>query len=46
MILICMFADFVAVTVKITVNDGIDVASRAFEFYNCAAVVKRSENTP
>uniref|UniRef100_A0A8C1BIE8 Sema domain-containing protein n=1 Tax=Cyprinus carpio carpio TaxID=630221 RepID=A0A8C1BIE8_CYPCA len=38
--------DFVAVPVKITVNDGIEVASSAFEFYNCAAVVKRSENTP
>uniref|UniRef100_A0A8C1K0N0 Plexin b2a n=1 Tax=Cyprinus carpio TaxID=7962 RepID=A0A8C1K0N0_CYPCA len=37
---------FVAVPVKITVNDGIEVASSAFEFYNCAAVVKRSENTP
>ncbi len=32
--------------VKITVNDDIEVASSAFEFYNCAAVVKRSENTP
>ncbi|XP_077090611.1 plexin-B2a [Siphateles boraxobius] len=38
--------DFVAVPVKITVNDGIEVASSDFEFYNCAAVVKRSENTP
>uniref|UniRef100_A0A673HT16 Plexin-B2-like n=1 Tax=Sinocyclocheilus rhinocerous TaxID=307959 RepID=A0A673HT16_9TELE len=38
--------DFVAVQVKITVNDDIEVASSAFEFYNCAAVVKRSENTP
>ncbi|XP_059361137.1 plexin-B2-like [Carassius carassius] len=38
--------DFVAVPVKITVNDGIEVASSVFEFYNCAAVVKRSENTP
>uniref|UniRef100_A0A673LCB1 Plexin-B2-like n=1 Tax=Sinocyclocheilus rhinocerous TaxID=307959 RepID=A0A673LCB1_9TELE len=32
--------------VKITVNDGVEVASSEFEFYNCAAVVKRSENTP
>uniref|UniRef100_A0A673L8G4 Plexin-B2-like n=1 Tax=Sinocyclocheilus rhinocerous TaxID=307959 RepID=A0A673L8G4_9TELE len=31
---------------KITVNDGVEVASSEFEFYNCAAVVKRSENTP
>uniref|UniRef100_A0A672SP76 Plexin B2 n=1 Tax=Sinocyclocheilus grahami TaxID=75366 RepID=A0A672SP76_SINGR len=38
--------DFVSVQVKITVNDGVEVASSAFEFYNCAAVVKRSENTP
>uniref|UniRef100_A0A672SQ42 Plexin B2 n=1 Tax=Sinocyclocheilus grahami TaxID=75366 RepID=A0A672SQ42_SINGR len=46
MILICMCVDFVSVQVKITVNDGVEVASSAFEFYNCAAVVKRSENTP
>uniref|UniRef100_A0A8C2CKX2 Plexin b2a n=1 Tax=Cyprinus carpio TaxID=7962 RepID=A0A8C2CKX2_CYPCA len=46
MILICMCVDFVAVPVKITVNDIIEVASSAFEFYNCAEVVKRSENTP
>ncbi len=46
MILICMCVDFVAVTVKIMVNDGIEVASRAYEFYNCAAVVKRLEDTP
>uniref|UniRef100_A0A9J7X6U2 Sema domain-containing protein n=1 Tax=Cyprinus carpio carpio TaxID=630221 RepID=A0A9J7X6U2_CYPCA len=38
--------DFVAVPVKITVNDIIEVASSAFEFYNCEEVVKRSENTP
>lgn len=46
MIPICMCVDFVEVPVKITVNDDIEVASSAFEFYNCAAVVKRSENTP
>ncbi|XP_067284699.1 plexin-B2a [Pseudorasbora parva] len=38
--------DFVAVPVKITVNDGIEVATSAFEFYDCTAVVKRSESTP
>ncbi|XP_052411041.1 plexin-B2a [Carassius gibelio] len=38
--------DFVAVPVKITVSDSIEVASSKFEFYNCADVVKRSENTP
>ncbi|KAL1275744.1 hypothetical protein QQF64_035367, partial [Cirrhinus molitorella] len=38
--------DFVAVPVKIMVNDVIEVASKEFEFYNCAAVVKSSENTP
>uniref|UniRef100_A0A671NXS4 Plexin-B2-like n=1 Tax=Sinocyclocheilus anshuiensis TaxID=1608454 RepID=A0A671NXS4_9TELE len=42
----CNRSNFVAVPVKITVNDGVEVASSAFEFYNCAAVVKRSENTP
>ncbi|TRY62363.1 hypothetical protein DNTS_020994 [Danionella cerebrum] len=38
--------NFVAVPLKITVNGKIDVASSAFEFYNCAAVVKKSDNTP
>ncbi|XP_016136353.1 plexin-B2-like [Sinocyclocheilus grahami] len=38
--------DFVAVPVMYQINDGIEVAFGAFEFYNCAVVVKRSENTP
>ncbi|RXN19760.1 plexin-B2-like protein [Labeo rohita] len=38
--------DFVAVPVMIMMNDGIEVAFGAFEFYNCTAVVKRSGNAP
>uniref|UniRef100_A0A9J8C201 Sema domain-containing protein n=1 Tax=Cyprinus carpio carpio TaxID=630221 RepID=A0A9J8C201_CYPCA len=38
--------DFVAVPVMIMMNDGIEVAFGAFEFYNCADVVKKLENTP
>ncbi|XP_073724722.1 plexin-B2 isoform X2 [Misgurnus anguillicaudatus] len=38
--------DFVAVPVKIKVNSHIEVASSAFNFYDCAAVVKSAKNTP
>ncbi|XP_051544129.1 plexin-B2-like [Myxocyprinus asiaticus] len=38
--------DFVAVQVRIMVNDDIEVASSKYDFYNCAAVVKRAQNTP
>ncbi|XP_051547360.1 plexin-B2-like isoform X2 [Myxocyprinus asiaticus] len=38
--------DFVAVPVRIMVNDDIEVVSSTYDFYNCAAVVKRAQNTP
>ncbi|KAI7791770.1 plexin-B2-like [Triplophysa rosa] len=38
--------DFVAVPVTIKVNEDIEVASSTFEFYDCAAVVKKAQNTP
>uniref|UniRef100_A0A672GXX2 Sema domain-containing protein n=1 Tax=Salarias fasciatus TaxID=181472 RepID=A0A672GXX2_SALFA len=38
--------DFVAVAIKIFVNDTVQLATREFKFYNCAATVKKSENTP
>ncbi|KAM3608882.1 uncharacterized protein V6R79_006210 [Siganus canaliculatus] len=38
--------DFVAVAVKIFVNDTVMLAQRDFQFYNCAATVRKSENTP
>lgn len=41
-----MCVDFVAVPVTIMVNDDIEVASSTFEFYDCAAVVKKAQNTP
>uniref|UniRef100_A0AAY4ESD4 Sema domain-containing protein n=1 Tax=Denticeps clupeoides TaxID=299321 RepID=A0AAY4ESD4_9TELE len=38
--------DFVAIEIKILVGDGIEVTSSEFHFYDCAAVVKSSENAP
>uniref|UniRef100_A0A672Z832 Plexin-B2-like n=1 Tax=Sphaeramia orbicularis TaxID=375764 RepID=A0A672Z832_9TELE len=38
--------DFVAVAIKIFVNDTVELAMRDFKFYNCAATVKKAENTP
>ncbi|XP_065813093.1 plexin-B2b [Labrus bergylta] len=38
--------DFVAVAVKIFVNETVELATREFKFYNCAATVRKSENTP
>lgn len=39
-------SDFVAVPVRIFVNDTVELATRDFKFYNCAATVRKSENTP
>ncbi|XP_055768297.1 plexin-B2-like [Salvelinus fontinalis] len=38
--------DFVTMQVKILVNHGIEVTSSEYKFYNCAATVRKSENTP
>ncbi|KAK1887996.1 Plexin-B2, partial [Dissostichus eleginoides] len=38
--------DFVAVPVRIFVNETVELATRDFKFYNCAATVRKSENTP
>uniref|UniRef100_A0AAQ6AQJ1 Sema domain-containing protein n=1 Tax=Amphiprion ocellaris TaxID=80972 RepID=A0AAQ6AQJ1_AMPOC len=38
--------DFVAVAVRIFVNETVELATREFKFYNCAATVRKSENTP
>uniref|UniRef100_A0A3Q0QW98 Plexin b2b n=1 Tax=Amphilophus citrinellus TaxID=61819 RepID=A0A3Q0QW98_AMPCI len=38
--------DFVAVTIRIFVNETVELAGREFRFYNCAATVRKSENTP
>ncbi|XP_071390824.1 plexin-B2b [Centroberyx affinis] len=38
--------DFVAVPVKIFVNESVELATREFKFYNCAATVRKAENTP
>lgn len=41
-----MSSDFVAVAVRIFVNETVELATREFKFYNCAATVRKSENTP
>ncbi|CAL8359228.1 unnamed protein product [Lota lota] len=38
--------DFVAVPVKIFVNETVELATREFNFYNCSATVRKAENTP
>ncbi|XP_075945531.1 plexin-B2b [Anarhichas minor] len=38
--------DFVAVAVRIFVNETVELATREFKFYNCAATFRKSENTP
>ncbi|KAL2093878.1 hypothetical protein ACEWY4_011190 [Coilia grayii] len=38
--------DFVAVPVKIFVNKTMEVVSSEYKFYNCAAAIHRSPNTP
>ncbi|KAM3870270.1 plexin-B2b [Diretmus argenteus] len=38
--------DFVAVPLKIFVNESVELATSEFKFYNCAATVKKAENTP
>lgn len=38
--------DFVAVEIKLFVNESVELATREFKFYSCAATVRKSENTP
>ncbi|XP_035282714.1 plexin-B2-like isoform X1 [Anguilla anguilla] len=38
--------DFVAVPVKILVNETVEVAAQHFKFYNCSAAMKKVENAP
>uniref|UniRef100_A0A3Q3ND71 Plexin b2b n=1 Tax=Mastacembelus armatus TaxID=205130 RepID=A0A3Q3ND71_9TELE len=38
--------DFVAVAIAVFINETVRLATREFKFYNCAATVKKSENTP
>uniref|UniRef100_A0A3Q3JHN6 Sema domain-containing protein n=1 Tax=Monopterus albus TaxID=43700 RepID=A0A3Q3JHN6_MONAL len=38
--------DFVAVAIGIFINESVELATREFKFYNCAATVRKSENTP
>ncbi|XP_034055795.1 plexin-B2-like, partial [Gymnodraco acuticeps] len=38
--------DYVSVPVKVVVNDNIEVTSGEYHFYNCAATVRKNQNTP
>ncbi|KAI3366565.1 hypothetical protein L3Q82_000488 [Scortum barcoo] len=38
--------DYVSVPVKVLVNDNIEVTSGEYHFYNCAATVRKNQNTP
>ncbi|XP_010779684.1 plexin-B2-like, partial [Notothenia coriiceps] len=38
--------DYVSVPVKVIVNDKIEVTSGEYHFYNCAATVRKNQNTP
>ncbi|RXN05275.1 plexin-B2-like protein [Labeo rohita] len=38
--------DFVSVPVHIFVNGSVEVVSSEYKFYNCAAAVRKAENTP
>uniref|UniRef100_A0A665XB86 Sema domain-containing protein n=1 Tax=Echeneis naucrates TaxID=173247 RepID=A0A665XB86_ECHNA len=38
--------DFVAVAIRLFVNKTVELATQEFKFYNCAATVRKSENTP
>ncbi|XP_031671550.1 plexin-B3-like [Oncorhynchus kisutch] len=38
--------DFVAVPIKIFVNESVELATREFNFYNCSATVRKAESTP
>lgn len=38
--------DYVSVPVKVLVNDNIKVTSGEYHFYNCAATVRKNQNTP
>lgn len=43
---LCARPDFVAVPVKILVNETVKVAAEDFKFYNCSAAMRRVENAP
>lgn len=52
-LILCLFSlsfavssDFVAVEIKLFVNASVELATREFKFYSCAATVRKSENTP
>ncbi|XP_019934621.2 plexin-B2b [Paralichthys olivaceus] len=38
--------DFVAVAITVFVNETVELSTREFKFYSCAATVRKSENTP
>ncbi|KAF6715731.1 Plexin-B2 [Oryzias melastigma] len=38
--------DFVAVAIKVLVNGNVELATKDFKFFSCAATVRNSENVP
>uniref|UniRef100_A0A3Q3Q2T7 Sema domain-containing protein n=1 Tax=Monopterus albus TaxID=43700 RepID=A0A3Q3Q2T7_MONAL len=38
--------DYVSVPVKVLVNSAVEVTSGEYHFYNCAATVRKNQNTP
>ncbi|XP_068611389.1 plexin-B2-like [Brachionichthys hirsutus] len=38
--------DYVSVSVKVLVNDNVEVTSGEYRFYNCAATIRKNQNTP
>uniref|UniRef100_A0A665UTT9 Plexin-B2-like n=1 Tax=Echeneis naucrates TaxID=173247 RepID=A0A665UTT9_ECHNA len=44
--ILCVCADYVSVPVKILVNNKTEVTSGEYHFYNCAATVRKNQNTP
>ncbi|RVE71572.1 hypothetical protein OJAV_G00053220 [Oryzias javanicus] len=38
--------DFVAIAIKVLVNGNVELATKDFKFYSCAATVRNSENVP
>uniref|UniRef100_A0A6Q2XWD0 Plexin b2a, tandem duplicate 1 n=1 Tax=Esox lucius TaxID=8010 RepID=A0A6Q2XWD0_ESOLU len=42
----CIGINYVAVPVRILVNGDVEVTSGEYKFYNCAAAIRKSENTP
>lgn len=43
---VCVVSDYVSVAVKVMVNTKIEVTSGKYDFYDCAATVRKNRNAP